>query len=262
MTPLQLKLSKDQSSIEYLEENAIMILENKFGKEESFVSIEDDTTSILLEASPTKHNQAAAATIVDKALGDFRMITPPSSPTPMPMIQSSRRPIKKARPTKKAPRKFKKATPHSKKTKSKKKSSSCLVPTASDPADESFFTSLYSGSDVGKINPVHEVIRRDVLEVRRTISGRVFFQCACCKHLPRSDRAKLSSFSPQKVKTIYRSFVRFMMDHVSACEHIPDHIKDLDAKSSRNNKVTKVNEYWITSARKLGLKDTGKSISI
>ena len=130
----------------------------------------------------------------------------------------------------------------------------CLLPTASDPMDPSFLASLYSESDVGKINPVHEVIRRDVLEVRHTISGRVFFQCGCCKHLPRKDRANLSTIAPRSVNGIYRSFVRFMMEHVSACEHIPAHMKQMRAKSSRDIGM-RPKEYWIASAHKLGLRD-------
>mmetsp|Transcript_44334 Transcript_44334/g.94355 ORF Transcript_44334/g.94355 Transcript_44334/m.94355 type:complete len:190 (+) Transcript_44334:40-609(+) len=38
--------------------------------------------------------------------------------------------------------------------------SSCSLPTAGDPADESFVKSLYAEADEGKINPGHVVVRR------------------------------------------------------------------------------------------------------
>mmetsp|Transcript_20439 Transcript_20439/g.43837 ORF Transcript_20439/g.43837 Transcript_20439/m.43837 type:complete len:295 (-) Transcript_20439:295-1179(-) len=141
--------------------------------------------------------------------------------------------------------------------------SSCSLPTADDPIDESFHIKLYSPRDEGRINPAHIVIRRDVLEVRRTVSGRVLFQCACCKHLPRAKRARLSTLAPQSVDNLYRAMVRFMMNHVSACEEIPRDIKELSPKASRvvnNERGTK--KYWVKSALKKGLRDgpDGKSI--
>ena len=161
----------------------------------------------------------------------------------------------------------------------------CLLPTADDPMDETFVMSLDSIRDNGRINPVHIIVRRHVFEVRRTVNtGRVFFQCACCKHRPRSERAKLSTLAPQGVHSVYRAFVRFMMQHVSECTDIPMEIKNLDAKSkkvpnygggggggggaARNSRMrtavggSGIKDYWEMSARRMGLMDgsDGKSI--
>jgi hypothetical protein len=162
-------------------------------------------------------------------------------------------------------------------------SRACLLPTADDPIDETFLMSLDSGFDNGRVNPVHVIVRRHIFEVRRTANtGRIFFQCACCKHRPRSERAKLSTVAPQSVNTIYRSFVRFMMQHVSACHDIPYDIRSLDARarkvansisSSNNNSnflgrsggsgsSVGIKKYWALSAKRMGLLDgpDGKSI--
>ena len=160
----------------------------------------------------------------------------------------------------------------------------CLLPTADDPIDENFLMSLDSSFDNGRVNPVHVIVRRHIFEVRRTANtGRIFFQCACCKHRPRSMRAKLSTVAPQSVNTIYRSFVRFMMQHVSACHDIPYDIRSLDARarkvansiSSSNNNNSNflgrsggssssvgIKKYWALSAKRMGLMDgpDGKSI--
>ena len=153
----------------------------------------------------------------------------------------------------------------------------CLLPTADDPIDNSFLLCLDSTRDIGRINPVHILVRRHIFEVRRTANtGRVFFQCACCKHRPRADRAKLSTLAPQNVDSIYRAFVRFMMQHVSSCPDIPHDIRRLDARAgkianNRNNgggnqgcsrRSTGIKNYWASSAKRMGLMDglDGKSI--
>ncbi|KAL3770710.1 hypothetical protein ACHAWU_009242 [Discostella pseudostelligera] len=150
----------------------------------------------------------------------------------------------------------------------------CLLPTSDDPLDEHFIMTLDSSHDIGRINPVHIIVRRQIFEVRRTANrGRVFFQCACCKHRPRAERAKLSTLAPQGVDSVYRAFVRFMMEHVSACPDIPGEIKSLDAKAKkvpnfgggcggRAVGMSGIKKYWASSARRMGLMDglDGKSI--
>eukprot|EP00579_Thalassiosira_antarctica_P006467 CAMPEP_0201892270 /NCGR_PEP_ID=MMETSP0902-20130614/36095_1 /ASSEMBLY_ACC=CAM_ASM_000551 /TAXON_ID=420261 /ORGANISM="Thalassiosira antarctica, Strain CCMP982" /LENGTH=45 /DNA_ID= /DNA_START= /DNA_END= /DNA_ORIENTATION= len=44
--------------------------------------------------------------------------------------------------------------------------------------DELLNMKLYSMGEEGKINPIHIVLRRDVIDIRRTESGKIFFQCA------------------------------------------------------------------------------------
>ena len=136
---------------------------------------------------------------------------------------------------------------------------SYLLPNSADPADPCFLLSLHSPTrDAGRINPVHVAVRRDVLEVRRTMSGKIFFQCGCCKHLPRNERARLSTFAPRNVGTIYRSFTRFMMEHVSVCEHIPEDIKRMNAKWSAL-RMTGDEDHWTKSMVEDGFRNSDRN---
>ena len=128
----------------------------------------------------------------------------------------------------------------------------CSLPTRDDPEDELFLASLHSKKDKGHINDAHIEIRRHVLEVHRTISGRVYFQCGCCAHINRKERTRCSTIAPQSVDSLYRGFVRFMMIHVPACEHIPEEFKKMNPKK----KITKGStQYWVECANAMGFRD-------
>ena len=143
---------------------------------------------------------------------------------------------------------------------------SSSLPTSLDPADESFAAILHAEADTARINPVHVAVRRDVLAIRRTKSGKVFFQCRCSRHLPLSQRAKLSVVSPQCVGNLYRSFVRFMMVHASSCEHLPAHVCALVKGGGKKRGFSKarsgIKEYWASSALGMGLADGEDGMSI
>ena len=169
-----------------------------------------------------------AADVVDVALKDFRVVTPVNTP--------ERRPAKKARTS---------------------ASSACILRSKSDSIDEEFgIKSLYSSNDEDSMNSLHCKVRKDVLEVCRTVSGKIFIRCACCKDIPLNKRAKSSAVSPTRVATIYRAMVRFMMNHFPACEHIPQRIKEMKAKPpKRGTNEGGIQEYWISSADEKGLVD-------
>ena len=138
---------------------------------------------------------------------------------------------------------------------------SCTLPTNDDPEDPSFLMTLHSKRDYRYMNPVHISIRREVLNVRRTaVSGRIYLQCKHCQHIHRSERAKTSTITPQSIEGIYRAVGRFIKQHVPNCEHIPSHLKGLNAKEKVKNGSKK---YWISGAKKMGLRDgrDGKSIT-
>ena len=131
----------------------------------------------------------------------------------------------------------------------------------SDPADETFIMSLYSAKDKGKINPAHNIVRRDLLDVRRTISGKVYLQCRHCAHIPRTKRGtKCSTVAPQSIAGIYRAVGRIMMFHLRHCEHVPQEMKELDPKATRDVKVTGTKKTWVESAKRMGLKDAEEGI--
>lgn len=271
-------------NLQDLEANCIQILARQFQSQELFPAdvTNKPTTTVVLKknngddaeeedppiqglSSPSgNHDQDASRNI-----SNLETKRPASS-----AVISPDRPIKAAR------RCFTTATSSSSSSSSWAAAPTCLLPTADDPMDEDFVMSLDSPRDIGRINPVHVIVRRHVFEVRRTTNrGRVFFQCACCKHRPRSQRAKLSTLAPQGVDSVYRAFVRFMMQHVSSCPDIPREIKSLDPKATKVpnyvggsaaasaaaaavNWTGGIKQYWASSARRMGLVDgsDGKSI--
>jgi len=186
-----------------------------------------DASAVVDSAKRRSFTPDQAVNVANRALGDFSMVTPPPTPTPTP------RPAKKPRTRR----------------------SSSTLPTADDPMDEPFCMKLYSMGEEGNINRTHTVIRRDVLEIRRTQSGEIFFQCAFCKHCSRGDRAKQSTLAPQSIESLYRAVIRFMMYHVPACEHIPQEIKDLIPKATMDVKARVTKKYWFDSAFDKGLRD-------
>mmetsp|Transcript_1300 Transcript_1300/g.2544 ORF Transcript_1300/g.2544 Transcript_1300/m.2544 type:complete len:263 (-) Transcript_1300:335-1123(-) len=187
----------------------------------------DATNAGMANKRPLNPDQAVD--VVDAARENYRMATPTSTPEP---------PAKRNRISC-----------------SNEPRSSCTFPTADDPMDDSFCMKLYSMGDEGKISPTHIVLRQDVVEIRRTKSGKIFFQCACCKHLPHGDRAKLSTLDPQSIGSLYRAFTRFQTSHVPACAHIPQQIKNMSSMATRDVKARKTKEYWVESAKKKGLRD-------
>lgn len=135
-------------------------------------------------------------------------------------------------------------------------------------------TSLYAEGDEDYINPIHNILRRDILEVfvettpqpqtnnddggsrnNNRFPGRVGLRCRFCKHLPQGSVANLSTIYPETLEGIYRACsVRFQKRHLGSCQYIPKAIKaELDVlsteKSCRGSK-----SYWVESALRLGFK--------
>lgn len=137
------------------------------------------------------------------------------------------------------------------------------VPTEADPMDEPWVGNLYTEKDKGTIKPAQILIRRDVLEVRRTESGKIFFQCGCCSHRPRTSRKVLSTVSPTSVGGIYRAVMHFMKHHVPACDDIPQDIKaGVAIKDTKDIKTREIKKYWTESATVKGLRDASDRESI
>jgi len=131
--------------------------------------------------------------------------------------------------------------------------SNSSFPSARDPADPFFLATLHSDSDVGRIDPAHVEVRRSVLEVRRTVSNRVFFQCKYCAHLHEFERAEMSIVDLASVDRIYRDVVWFVMYHVKFCKYIPSYIKEMNADAPWL--AADIGAYWAESAMEIGLRD-------
>ena len=129
-------------------------------------------------------------------------------------------------------------------------------PFKNDPVEETFLETLHDPLlDAGRINPVHMIVRDDVLEVRRTASGKVFFQCKYCKDLPLQERANQSTISPQSIGRLYRANVRFLMTHVPNCGSIPARVRAQSPKQAKLANFSGGKQYWEESARERGLRD-------
>jgi len=144
--------------------------------------------------------------------------------------------------------------------------------------EETIPTSLYADSDEDHINPIHNIIRRDILEVfveapsstfnvgtwdhpgsskarQSRFAGRVGLRCRFCKHLPVGTNANLATIYPETLEGIYRACsVRFQKRHIGSCAFIPESIRSqLDAhakeKSCRGSK-----NYWVESALRKGFR--------
>ena len=134
---------------------------------------DDDTTiTVFHPVSPTSSITSSSpvmssiSTTTNTKKHDCNIITPTltSSPSPTELIEVAR-PAKKRRHE---------VDSHSRRSTTAKP---CVFPTTNDPEDMSFEKTLHSDDDEGKINIAHVHIRREVLEVKRSMSGRVYFQC-------------------------------------------------------------------------------------
>lgn len=129
---------------------------------------------------------------------------------------------------------------------------------AEEPIDDSWRETFHSRSNEDKVGMPYLLICRDIFEIRRTkISGKVVFQCACCRDAPISARAKYSIIAPQSIGAVYRSINWFITHHVHACDYIPQEIKDVTPKKILT--VHKAKKYWACLATKKGLRNSSGS---
>jgi len=133
----------------------------------------DTTITVFHPVSPTTSitssspmmSSISTTTATNTKKHDRNIITPTPTSSTTELIEVTR-PAKKIcrREVDRSSRRSKTAKP-------------CVFPTINDPEDTSFEKTLHSDDDKGKINSAHVHIRREVLEVKRSMSGRVYFQC-------------------------------------------------------------------------------------
>ena len=139
---------------------------------------DDDTITVFHPVSPTTSSitssssmmSSISTTTINNKKHNRYIITPT-------LTSSTTEHIEVARPAKKIRRHQVDRQSSSRRSTTVKP---CIFPTVNDPEDSSFEKTLHSDDDTGKINSAHIHIRREVLEVRRSMSGRVYFQCKLC----------------------------------------------------------------------------------
>ena len=94
--------------------------------------------------------------------------------------------------------------------------------------------------------------------------GQVGIGCVHCYGLPAKKRSNRALCFPFSVGRIYQAVADIQRFHFHECKMIPQEVKDeflaLQNASSKGSKGLATRQYWITSAKKLGLADTDQGI--
>mmetsp|Transcript_49080 Transcript_49080/g.118915 ORF Transcript_49080/g.118915 Transcript_49080/m.118915 type:complete len:1089 (-) Transcript_49080:172-3438(-) len=94
--------------------------------------------------------------------------------------------------------------------------------------------------------------------------GQVGIGCIHCLHQPSKSRLNRAVCFPFSVNRIYQSVADIQRFHLSECKLVPPDVKakfeELSSLSSKGSKGLATRQYWITSAKKIGLVDTSNGI--
>jgi hypothetical protein len=94
--------------------------------------------------------------------------------------------------------------------------------------------------------------------------GQVGIGCAYCLNQPAKLRLNRAVCFPFSIARIYQSVADIQRFHLSECKMVPADVKDkflsLQSASSKGSKGLATRQYWVTSAKKIGLVDTSRGI--
>lgn len=137
-------------------------------------------------------------------------------------------------------------------------------------------TALGIDEDPNWLSDFHVFVRKNLVELcwatsedvalrsssNRVSSEQVGIRCKCCSHLNPSARAQRSSAFPSSIAQIYQSFTMMLRAHFGSCTEVPTHLKEkfVQLKSKTTQGATDSKQYWIYSARKLGMVDSEEGI--
>ncbi len=96
------------------------------------------------------------------------------------------------------------------------------------------------------------------------VSGQVGIACIHCYNLPAKQRSNRAVCFPFSIGRIYQSVADIQRFHLGECKMVPESVKqkfyDLQKASTKGSKGLATRQYWISSAKKLGLADTSSGI--
>jgi hypothetical protein len=96
------------------------------------------------------------------------------------------------------------------------------------------------------------------------VVGQVGIGCVHCLALPPKDRANRAVCFPFSVARIYQSVADLQRFHFHECKMVPPEVRqqflELQAQSTKGSKGFATRQYWVSSAKKLGLVDTPKGM--
>ena len=139
-------------------------------------------------------------------------------------------------------------------------------------------TLLASPEDKSALSPLRCFLRENVyafsaspedIAVRTpttfsVVVGQVGIACVHCHHLPAKQRSNRAVCFPFSIGRIYQSVADIQRFHLSECKMVPPSVKhrffELQKASTKGSKGLATRQYWISSAKKLGLADTSSGI--
>jgi hypothetical protein len=96
------------------------------------------------------------------------------------------------------------------------------------------------------------------------VVGQVGIGCVHCYSLPAKERSNRAVCFPFAINRIYQSVADIQRFHLGECKMVPQEIREkfqsLQSASSKGSKGLATRQYWVTSAKKIGLADTSKGI--
>lgn len=94
--------------------------------------------------------------------------------------------------------------------------------------------------------------------------GQVGIGCVHCLNQPSKLRLNRAVCFPFSIARIYQSVADIQRFHLGECKMVPPEVKtkflELSSASSKGSKGLATRQYWVTSAKKIGLVDTAKGI--
>ena len=142
-------------------------------------------------------------------------------------------------------------------------------------------TRLALPDDENKLNSMHCFLRSELLElfvvepkamstkaerpkvkdyVVGSSCGRVGLRCIHCaqaRKLHGSDgEAPMAVFYPKSISELYRLVTSWQRVHLRKCRNLPPTVRDTFSELKNNDKSRGKTQYWVTSARELGLIDS------
>jgi len=96
------------------------------------------------------------------------------------------------------------------------------------------------------------------------VKGQVGVGCIHCYSLAAKERSNRAVCFPFSIGRIYQSVADIQRFHFGECKMVPPDIRDkfleLQSASSKGSKGLATRQYWVTSAKKIGLVDTQQGI--
>lgn len=90
---------------------------------------------------------------------------------------------------------------------------------------------------------------------------QVGIRCCFCRNRPREEKEVAAVSYPASISGIYESVKRWQRVHLDICQDIPSEVKTtIDQFGNANAWIPTTRQYWVDSARALGMVDTHEGI--